>query len=326
MRVVVALGGNALLRRHQPLTADNQRENVRIACEALAPIAAEHELVISHGNGPQVGLLALQGSAYGEVETYPLDVLDAQTEGMIGYLIEQELGNLLPAETPIATLLTMIEVDPADPAFDRPTKPIGPVYSREQADRLAESKGWSFHPDGDGVRRVVPSPRPQRIIGLRPIEWLIERGCVVICAGGGGIPTMHTDDPVPAGRRLVGIEGVIDKDHASARLAADIDADMLVIATDVDALVPRLGRPEPASGDTGQPRRRSPSCSFPEGSMGPKVQAACAFAQTPGRTAAIGQLRDVGAMLRGEAGTIVSLDAAGVGVHPARGVEPRGRS
>ena len=131
MRVVVALGGNALLRRHQPLTAENQRENVRIACEALAPIAAEHELVISHGNGPQVGLLALQGSAYGEVETYPLDVLDAQTEGMIGYLIEQELGNLLPAETPIATLLTMIEVDPADPAFDHPTKPIGPVYSRD---------------------------------------------------------------------------------------------------------------------------------------------------------------------------------------------------
>ena len=177
MRVVVALGGNALLRRHQPLTAENQRENVRIACEALAPIAAEHELVISHGNGPQVGLLALQGSAYGEVETYPLDVLDAQTEGMIGYLIEQELGNLLPAETPIATLLTMIEVDPADPAFDHPTKPIGPVYDREQARPSgSRARAGRFHPDGDGVRRVVPSPRPQRIIGLRPIEWLIERG------------------------------------------------------------------------------------------------------------------------------------------------------
>ena len=264
--------------------------------------------MISHGNGPQVGLLALQGSAYAGVETYPLDVLDAQTEGMIGYLIEQELGNVLPAETPIATLLTMIEVDPDDPAFDHPTKPIGPVYDRDQADRLAESKGWAFRPDGDGVRRVVPSPRPQRIIGLRPIEWLIEQGCVVICAGGGGIPTAYTDDQVPAGRRLVGVEGVIDKDDASARLAADLDADMLVIATDVDALYLAWGQPNQQA-----VRRANPAAladlSFPEGSMAPKVRAACAFAQTPGKIAAIGQLKDVGAMLHGEAGTIVSLHA-----------------
>lgn len=322
MRVVVALGGNALLRRHQPLTAENQRENVRIACEALAPLAVEHELVISHGNGPQVGLLALQGSAYAEVETYPLDVLDAQTEGMIGYLIEQELGNLLPAETPIATLLTMVEVDPEDPAFEHPTKPIGPVYSREQADGLAREKHWSFRPDGDGVRRVVPSPRPQRIIGLRPIEWLIERGCVVICAGGGGIPTMYAGDPSPAGRRLIGVEGVIDKDHASARLAADIDADALVIATDVDALYTGWGQPGQRAVRRATPAALS-EMAFPEGSMGPKVQAACAFAQSPGRFAAIGQLADVGALLRGEAGTIVSLDADGVefASHP-----PAGRS
>jgi carbamate kinase len=311
VRVVVALGGNALLRRHQPLTAENQRENVRMACQALAPLVAEHELVISHGNGPQVGLLALQGSAYGAVETYPLDVLDAQTEGMIGYLIEQELGNLLPQQTPIATLLTMVEVDPADPAFERPTKPIGPVYDREQAERLAHSKGWSFQPDGDGVRRVVPSPRPQRIIGLRPIEWLIERGCVVICAGGGGIPTMYTADPAPAGRRLVGVEGVIDKDHASARLAADVNADALVIATDVDAVYQDWG-----GRDQRAVRRASPvalaGMTFPEGSMGPKVQAACEFAQTPGKFAAIGQLADMAALLRGEAGTAVTLDAEGV--------------
>jgi carbamate kinase len=311
MRVVVALGGNALLRRHQPLTAENQRENVRVACEALAPIATEHQLIISHGNGPQVGLLALQGSAYGEVETYPLDVLDAQTEGMIGYLIEQELGNLLPAETPIATLLTMIEVDPADPAFDRPTKPIGPVYQRQQADRLTQSKGWTFRPDGDGVRRVVPSPSPRRIIGLRPIEWLMERGCVVICAGGGGIPTMYTNDPAPAGRRLVGVEGVIDKDRASARLAADIDADMLLIATDVEALYEHWGEPTQRAVARANPEALA-GLTFAEGSMGPKVQAACAFAQTPGKTAVIGQLSDVGAMLRGEAGTIVTLDAAGL--------------
>jgi carbamate kinase len=317
VRVVVALGGNALLRRHQPLTADNQRENVRVACEALAPLAAEHELVISHGNGPQVGLLALQSSAYGEVETYPLDVLDAQTEGMIGYLIEQELGNLLPPETPIATLLTMVEVDPADPAFDHPTKPIGPVYDHEQADRLTEGKGWSFQPDGDGVRRVVPSPRPQRIIGLRPIEWLIERGCVVICAGGGGIPTMYTAEPAPAGRRLVGVEGVIDKDHASARLAADLNADALVIATDVDAVYKDWG-----GADQRAVRRASPAAlagmRFPDGSMGPKVQAACAFAQHPGKFAAIGQLADVAALLRGEAGTAVTLDAEGVEYADAR--------
>ena len=311
MRVVVALGGNALLRRRQPLTAENQRENVRIACEALAPIAAEHELVISHGNGPQVGLLALQGAAYGEVEAYPLDVLDAQTEGMIGYLIEQELGNLLSPETPIATLLTMIEVDPGDPAFGRPTKPIGPVYDPVQAGRLAKSKGWTFRPDGDGVRRVVPSPRPQRIIGLRPIEWLIQRGCVVICAGGGGIPTMYTDDPSPAGRRLVGVEGVIDKDHASARLAEDIGADALVIATDVDALYQDWGEPSQRAVARANPAALA-GLSFAEGSMGPKVQAACAFAQTAGRIAAIGRLGDVGAMLRREAGTIVSLNTVGL--------------
>jgi carbamate kinase len=245
------------------------------------------------------------------VETYPLDVLDAQTEGMIGYLIEQELGNLLPAETSIATLLTMIEVDPRDPAFGRPTKPIGPIYNRDQADRLAESKGWVFHPDGDGLRRVVPSPRPQRIIGLRPIEWLIEQGCVVICAGGGGIPTMYSKDPSPAGRRLVGVEGVIDKDHASARLAADIDADMLVIATDVDALYLEWGEPTQRAVTRANPEALA-GLAFSEGSMGPKVQAACAFAQNPGRTAAIGQLSDIEAMLRGDAGTIVSLDAAGV--------------
>ena len=219
MRVVVALGGNALLRRGEPLTAENQRANARTACEALAPVALEHELVISHGNGPQVGLLALQGAAYTPVEAYPLDLLGAQTEGMIGYLIQQELGNVLPFERPLATLLTQIEVDPADPAFANPTKPIGPVYTAVEADALAKEKGWTFKPDGDSMRRVVPSPQPKRIFGLGPIRWLLEHGCVVICAGGGGIPVMYTDEPGPAGRRLVGVEAVIDKDLASALLA-----------------------------------------------------------------------------------------------------------
>src|SRR6188472_3808298 len=184
VRVVVALGGNALLRRGEPLTADNQRANARAACKALAPVALEHQLVISHGNGPQVGLLALQGSAYTAVDTYPLDVLGAQTEGMIGYIIEQELGNRLPAERHLATLLTMIEVDADDPAFADPTKPIGPLYDADEAARLEAEKGWSFKPDGDSLRRVVPSPLPKRIFEIEAIKRLLDNGCVVICAGG----------------------------------------------------------------------------------------------------------------------------------------------
>src|SRR3954464_12235554 len=184
MLILVALGGNALLRRGEPMTAQNMRANVCVACEALAPVAREHQLVGGHGNGPQVGLLALQGAAYAKVETYPLDVLGAQTEGSIGYMIEQELGNLLPFERPFATLLTMVEVDPADPAFDNPTKFIGPVYGKEEADRLAGEKSWSFKQDGDKWRRVVPSPMPKRIFELRPIKWLLDHNAGLLAAGG----------------------------------------------------------------------------------------------------------------------------------------------
>src|SRR5436309_14848057 len=196
MRVVAALGGNALLRRGQALTAENQRENARAACKALAVVAREHELVISHGNGPQVGLLALQGSAYTAVDTYPLDVLGAQTEGMIGYMLEQELGNELPFERHLATLLTMIEVDADDPAFEHPTKPIGPLYDAPEAERLVQEKGWAFMADGESMRRAVPSPAPQRIFGVPVIKSLLSQGVIVICAGGGGIPTAY--DGVPA--------------------------------------------------------------------------------------------------------------------------------
>jgi carbamate kinase len=311
MRVVVALGGNALLKRGEPLTAENQRANARTACTALAPVALEHELVISHGNGPQVGLLALMGSEYKAVEAYPLDVLGAQTEGMIGYIIEQELGNLLPQDRPLATLLTMVEVDGDDPAFADPTKPVGPVYGKEDADRIAAEKGWTFKPDGESFRRVVPSPRPKRIFELRPIRGLLEAGAVVICAGGGGIPTRYTDEPVPAGRRLEGIEAVIDKDLASALLAIDLDADVLLIVTDVDAAYSEWGTPEQ------MPIRRADpaalrSHGFAEGSMGPKILAACEFVERTGKRAVIGSMADTPALLAGNAGTTVTLDAAGL--------------
>ncbi len=311
MRVVVALGGNALLRRGQPLTAENQRANARIACRALAPLALEHEVVVSHGNGPQVGLLALQGSAYTAVDTYPLDVLGAQTEGMIGYLIQQELGNELPFDVRLSTLLTMIEVDPDDEAFGDPTKPIGPIYTAEQAEKLRLEKGWAFKLDGDSYRRVVPSPLPQRIFGVDMIETLLEAGSVVICAGGGGIPTMYVDDEVPAGRRLVGVEAVIDKDLASALLAVDLRADALLIATDVDAVYADWGTPRQRAIRRATPRALAVA-EFAEGSMGPKVRAACSFVERTGGIAAIGSITDVQGLLRKDAGTIVSLDARGL--------------
>ena len=309
MRVVVALGGNALLRRGQPLTAENQRANARDACRALAPVALEHELVISHGNGPQVGLLALEAAAYTDVDPYPMDILGAQTEGMIGYIIQQELGNELPYDVRLASLLTLVEVDASDPAFTNPTKPIGPMYTESAADALAAEKGWTFKPDADGFRRVVPSPLPQRIFGLEPVRWLLEHDCVVICAGGGGIPVMYTDEPAPAGRRLVGIEAVIDKDLASALLAAELEADALVIVTDVDAVYSGWGTPEQRAIRRATPEALSKS-EFAEGSMGPKVKAACAFVERTGKVAAIGSITETAALIRGEAGTTVALNAA----------------
>jgi carbamate kinase len=309
MRVVVALGGNALLRRGQALSADNQRENARTACKALAPLALEHELVVSHGNGPQVGLLALQGSAYTAVDTYPLDVLGAQTEGMIGYMLEQELGNELPFERHLATLLTMIEVDGEDPAFSHPTKPIGPVYSDEEAARLERDKQWAFMRDGTSMRRAVPSPAPKRIFGIHVIKSLLEQGVIVICAGGGGIPTTYTAEPSPAGRRLRGVEAVIDKDLASALLAIEIGADALLIVTDVDAVYEGWGTPEQRAIHAATPEELS-AAQFAEGSMGPKVRAACWFAERTDGFAAIGSIHDTPALLSGAAGTRVAMHTA----------------
>jgi carbamate kinase len=302
MRVVVALGGNALIQRGQPMTADVQRENVKVAAAGLAKIAADHDLVISHGNGPQVGLLAITGAAYREVEAYPFDILGAETQGMIGYLIEQELGNLLPFEKPLATILTMVEVDPEDPGFANPTKFVGPIYSEADAKAQAAEKGWVVKPDGDHWRRVVPSPRPQRIFELRPMRWLLDHGTVVICAGGGGIPTMYAKGE---NRQLVGVEAVIDKDLATSLLARDLEADLYIMATDVDGVYADWGTPSQRRLDRVTPEELG-AMEFAAGSMGPKVQAAIEFATASGKRAVIGSLDDIDELVAGTAGTNVT--------------------
>ncbi len=304
MRVVVALGGNALLKRGEPMTAEAQRANVVVAATQLRPVAEKHQLTLSHGNGPQVGLLALQAAAYEDVEAYPLDVLGAQTQGMIAYMMEQELGNLLPEDAPMATILTMTEVDPDDPAFENPTKFVGPVYTKEQADALKAVKGWTFKPDGEHWRRVVPSPEPKQIIEIRPIRWLIEHGTVVICAGGGGIPTMFSKE---TDNYLTGIEAVIDKDLASELLARAVEADVFVMATDVDGIYLDWGTPE-------QRKLEKVTVSeiknweFPAGSMGPKVDAAIRFVEETGKRAAVGSLNDIEEIVEGNAGTQIVPD------------------
>ena len=301
MRIVIALGGNALLKRGQPMTAENQRANIRLAAERIASIAPGNEIVIAHGNGPQVGLLALQDLAYESVDPYPLDVLGAETEAMIGYVIEQELGNLLPFEQPFATVLTMIEVDPDDPAFANPTKPIGPVYDKATAESLAAEHGWAIAPDGDNYRRVVASPKPQRIFEIRPIRTLVEQGVIVICAGGGGIPTLYGKDG-----KLHGVEAVIDKDLAAALLAEQLDADLLVIATDVDGVYTGWGTPEQARLGA-VTVDEVVEMKLPTGSMGPKVAAACAFASATKNEAVIGSLADIDTIVTGSAGTRVRV-------------------
>ncbi len=308
MLIVTALGGNALLKRGEPMSAENQRRNVRIAAESLAPVAREHDLVVGHGNGPQVGLLALQGAAYDKVETYPLDVLGAETEGMIGYMIEQELGNLLPFERPFATLLTMVEVDPQDPAFQNPTKFIGPVYDKADAERLAAEKGWVVKPDGPHWRRVVASPEPKRVFELRPIQWLLEHHTIVIAAGGGGIPAAY-EPGTP--RKLAGIECVIDKDLATELLARELKADLYVMLTDADAVYADWGKPTQRAIRRAAPDALS-AMSFAAGSMGPKVEAACRFARATGKRAAIGELSQLNRILSGEAGTTVDPTAIGI--------------
>lgn len=302
-RVVVALGGNALLRRGEPVSAATQRDNIRRAALALAQLMAEgHQLVITHGNGPQVGLLALQGEAAGR-GAFPLDVLGAETEGMIGYVLQQELDNAYAGAARFATLLTQVEVDPQDPAFAAPGKPVGSVYSEADAKRLAEQRGWSIARDGDAWRRVVASPRPVRILEIEVIRLLVAQGVTVICTGGGGIPVARRADGA-----YIGVEAVIDKDHASGLLAAELKADAFLMLTDVPAVYTGWGTPaQRALGDV-TPQALA-ALDFAAGSMGPKVQAACDFVNRSGGMAGIGALDDASAILARRAGTRVVRDA-----------------
>jgi carbamate kinase len=307
MRIVAALGGNALLKRGEPLTKANQRANVRRAAVALAPLcSASNEVFITHGNGPQVGLLALQSAAGPAGGDQPLDVLSAETQGMLGYLIEQELRNAMPSGREVASVLSQLIVDSHDPAFGNPTKPIGPVYTQIEAQRLASERGWSMVKDGAAWRRAVASPRPHAILGLGVISLLASRGVIVICVGGGGIPVARADDG-----RLYGVEAVIDKDHASALLAREVNADCLLLLTDVDSVYLGWRTARAQSIASAGPNDLDPT-EFEPGSMRPKVEAALEFARLTGKCAAIGRLEDAAAILIGKAGT--SFERSQVGL------------
>ncbi len=309
MRLVVALGGNALLRRGEAPTIEHQRAHVAEAAGRLAAVVAGNEVVVTHGNGPQVGLLALEAAAYADVPDYPLDVLGAESQGMVGYLVEQGLRRCLPASVPVVTVLTTVEVAADDPAFATPTKPIGPGYPEAEARRLADDRGWTFAPDGSSWRRVVASPAPHRIVEEDAVRALLERGSVVVCAGGGGVPVV-----ADASGRPVGVEAVVDKDHASSLLARDLGADLLVLATDVSAVCAGFGRPGERAVVAAHPDAllAELGSSLPAGSMGPKVAAAAAFASATGRPAVIGALADIEALVSGRAGTRIAVDVAGV--------------
>jgi len=281
-----------------------------VAVRNLAIVHENHELVIAHGNGPQVGLLALMDAAFNAVDPYPLDVLGAETVGMIGYMIEQELGNIIPFNDHIVTVLTQILVDPSDPAFLKPTKPVGPIYDRVEADRLQKEKGWAMAPDGIHFRRVVASPVPQRIIELSVIKMLVDNGVVVICAGGGGIPVAYDED-----NKLFGVEAVIDKDLASGLLARGLEAEMFVMLTDVPCVYLGFGTPDQKSIRAAHPDTLE-ALEFAAGSMGPKVRGACQFVRDTGHCSAIGQLSDLERIMDGEAGTLISNQVDGIKYRP----------
>ncbi|MGD2120412.1 MAG: carbamate kinase [Gemmatimonadota bacterium] len=301
--VVIALGGNALLQRGEPVSAEVQRKNMRTAGASIAAVAKEHHVVLTHGNGPQVGLLALQEASYSDIFQNPLDVLGAETEGMIGYLIEQELSNRLPGRE-ILTLLTRVKVDQKDPAFENPSKPIGPLFEPEEARRIASNLGWSLAPDGDKLRRVVPSPLPEEIIPAKIFRRLLVRGVLVVCAGGGGIPVIWNEE-----HGWQGVEAVIDKDRTASLLAQEVGAHALVMLTDVPQVQIGFGTPEARPIHRATPSElRALADEFPAGSMGPKISAAMEFVEATGGFAAIGSLADAPDIVRQNAGTVVVPD------------------
>lgn len=302
MRIVVALGGNALLRRGEPMEQAALQANVARAARVVAALAEHHDVVVTHGNGPQIGLLALASEAYREVQPYSLDVLGAESQGMIGFMLEGALRNALLAR-PVATLLTTVVVLADDPGFARPTKPIGPLYAEAEAIRLAGERGWVLAPDGTSFRRVVASPEPRRIVELEAIRHLLAAGVLVICAGGGGVPVVVAESGA-----MYGVEAVVDKDLTAALLARELRADRLLLLTDVPAVELDFGTPTARPIREASPRHLR-ALTFAPGTMGPKVEAACRFVEATGGTAAIGALEDAEALLRGTAGTQVT-DAA----------------
>ena len=299
MRIVIALGGNALLKRGEPMHYEVQQANVRMACQQIAKVLPGNELIITHGNGPQVGLIALQQNAYTDVPMYPLDAIGAESVGMIGYMIARELTNVVPRSITVTNVLTQTEIDPNDPAFKQPTKPIGPIYTKEEAERLSQTNGWTMASDNDKFRRVVASPDPQRILGLSALKTLIENGHLVVCCGGGGVPVYFDQKG-----QLIGAEAVIDKDLASSLLAISVNADLFVIATDVDGVYTDWGKPSQSlirQIDAISLRKLT----FARGSMAPKVEATCRFVEKTGKAAIIGALDQIEKIVDGKSGTLV---------------------
>jgi carbamate kinase len=300
VRIVAALGGNALLERGERPDSGLQQAHVASAVAALAPLAGDHELVITHGNGPQVGLLAIESAGDPALSRpYPFDVLGAQTQGMIGYWLVQALQNALPGRL-AGCLVCRTLVSADDPAFANPVKFVGPVYAEARARQLAAEHGWQVRPDGGSWRRVVPSPEPVELLDLPLIGELLRAGAIVVCAGGGGVPVTRD-----AAGLLQGVEAVVDKDLTAALLARCVAAEALLLLTDVDCVQYKYG-----TRDARPIRRAAPdelrAMAFPAGSMGPKVDAACRFVEATGAMAAIGRLDDAEALLHRKAGTVIA--------------------